>query len=71
MKDKLAGYSIFTFSLLTLGAWVTFTIWGIIDWTTNSFMPQIATVALLAGPIVLAMIVVFIIINSFSKKPYL
>ncbi|MCF2142717.1 MAG: hypothetical protein K9W42_03365 [Candidatus Heimdallarchaeota archaeon] len=63
MKDKLAGYSIFVFSLLILGAWVTFTGWGIYDWNhgTAAFIPQQVTIALLAAPVILAMIVVFII----------
>lgn len=63
MKDKLAGYSIFVFSLLILGAWVTFTGWGIYDWnnTVDPFIPQNITIALIAAPIFLAMLVVFII----------
>jgi len=62
MKDKLAGYSIFAFSLLILGAWLTFTGWGIYDWNNSTpFIPQQVTIALIAGPIFLAMIVVFII----------
>ncbi len=60
MKDKLAGYSIFILSLAILGAWGTFTIWGIIDWTNSvdAFIPQQVTVILLTAPILLAMIVV-------------
>jgi len=61
MKDKLAGYSIFTLSLIILGAWGTFTVWGIIDWTkdaADAFIEQRVTIILLAAPIVLAMIVV-------------
>ena len=63
MKDKLAGYSIFTFSLLILGAWVTFTSWGIYDWNNgvDAFIPQNVTIALIAGPIFLAMLIVLII----------
>ncbi|NHK31485.1 MAG: hypothetical protein FK730_09050 [Asgard group archaeon] len=59
MKDKLAGYSIFILSLTILGAWGTFTIWGIINWSaTDPFIPQQVTVILLTAPILLAMIVV-------------
>jgi hypothetical protein len=58
MKDKLAGYSIFCLSIGILLAWGTFTIWGIIDWTNQNFMPQQVTVILIAAPIVLAMIIV-------------
>ena len=59
MKDKLAGYSIFILSLTILGAWCTFTIWGIVDWSNiDPFMPQQVTIILLTAPILLAMIVV-------------
>lgn len=59
MKDKLAGYSIFLLSLSILGAWGTFTIWGIVEWgNTNSFINEQITIILLAAPILLAMIVV-------------
>ena len=60
MKDKLAGYSIFILSLAILGAWGTFTIWGIIDWTNSvdPIIPPQVTVILLTAPIFLAMIVV-------------
>ena len=57
MKDKLAGYSIFTLSLIILGAWGTFTVWGTKD-AADAFIEQRVTIILLAAPIVLAMIVV-------------
>ena len=59
MKDKIAGYSIFVLSLAILGAWGTFTIWGIIDWTSSDplISPQV-TIILLTAPILLAMIIV-------------
>jgi hypothetical protein len=59
MKDKIAGYSIFLLSLAVLGTWLTFTIWGIIDWgTTNPFIPERITIILIASPIILGMLIV-------------
>ncbi|HUT79894.1 MAG TPA: hypothetical protein VMZ29_01725 [Candidatus Bathyarchaeia archaeon] len=63
MKDKLAGYSIFILSLLILGAWGTFTVWGIVDWNKTPvvdafIIPQYVTIILIVAPIFLAMIVV-------------
>ncbi|MEA2071437.1 MAG: hypothetical protein U9O98_09115 [Asgard group archaeon] len=59
MKDKLAGYSIFLLSLSILGAWATFTIWGIVEWgSTNPFITERITIILLAAPIILGMIIV-------------
>ncbi|NHJ03229.1 MAG: hypothetical protein EAX90_00225 [Candidatus Heimdallarchaeota archaeon] len=58
MKDKLAGYSIFFLSLAILGAWGTFTIWGIVDWNVEAFLTQQITIILITAPILLAMIVV-------------
>lgn len=58
MKDKLAGYSIFFLSLAILGAWGTFTIWGIVDWNAEAFLSQQITIILITAPILLAMIVV-------------
>jgi hypothetical protein len=59
MKDKLAGYSIFFLSIAVLGAWGTFTIWGIVDWNNSTpFINQQITIILLAAPILLAMIIV-------------
>ena len=57
MKDKIAGISIFLISLLTLGAWGFFTIYGLVDWEC-SFIPPQVTVILLAAPVILAMLVV-------------
>jgi uncharacterized membrane protein YedE/YeeE len=58
MKDKIAGILIFLISLLTLGAWGFFTIYGIVDWVNESFISQQVTVILLAAPVILAMLVV-------------
>jgi hypothetical protein len=58
-KDKLAGYTIFLLSLAILGAWGTFTIWGIIDWNTQYFFPsQQIVLFLIASPIFLGLMVV-------------
>ncbi|MHA1186089.1 MAG: hypothetical protein ACTSXA_03245 [Candidatus Heimdallarchaeota archaeon] len=57
MKDKIAGISIFLISLLTLGAWGFFTIYGLVDWD-GSFISAQVTVILLAAPVILAMLVV-------------
>ena len=62
MKDKIAGYSIFLFSLAVLGAYWTFTIWGLVDWVAgNSFMTQQATIILIASPILLGLLVILAI----------
>ncbi|MBN1328739.1 MAG: hypothetical protein JXA54_04620 [Candidatus Heimdallarchaeota archaeon] len=61
MKDKFAGYSIFILSVLILGAWGTFTVWGIVDWNKDpidAFIPQYVTIILIVAPIFVAMIVV-------------
>ena len=62
MKDKIAGYSIFLFSLAVLGAYWTFTIWGLVDWVNQtSFMSQQATIILIAAPILLGLLVILAI----------
>ncbi len=62
MKDKIAGYSIFLSSLIVLGAYWTFTIWGLADWTKgNSFLTNQITIILIAAPILLGLLVILAI----------
>ncbi len=61
MKDKLAGYSIFILSLLSLGAWATFTIWGLVEWGDPTLVSNQITVILIAAPVILGMVVVLLI----------
>ncbi|NHJ32613.1 MAG: hypothetical protein FK732_07105 [Asgard group archaeon] len=62
MKDKLAGYSIFAFSILLLGAWATFTIWGLAGWNDSvPFVSNQVTTILIAAPVILGMIIVLLI----------
>ncbi|MHA1586002.1 MAG: hypothetical protein ACTSUW_01590 [Candidatus Heimdallarchaeota archaeon] len=62
MKDKLAGYSIFLISLLSLGAWATFTIWGLAEWNVSApFVSNQITTILIAAPVILGMVVVLLI----------
>jgi len=61
MKDKLAGYSIFILSLLSLGAWATFTIWGLVEWASPTLVSNQITAILIAAPVILGMVVVLLI----------
>lgn len=62
MKDKIAGYSIFLSSLAVLGAYWTFTIWGLVDWNSvDSFLTNQITIILIAAPILLGLLVILAI----------
>jgi len=61
MKDKIVGYTIAFLSLAMLGAWGTFTVWGLVDWGTQSFVTNQVTIILLTVPVFLAMVIVFLI----------
>jgi hypothetical protein len=62
MKDKIAGYSIFLLSILSLGAWATFTIWGLAGWNDSvPFVSNQVTTILIAAPVILGMVVVLLI----------
>ena len=61
-KDKLAGYSIFALSILFLGTWATFTIWGLAEWNASApFVSNQITTILIAAPVILGMVVVLLI----------